>query len=195
MNDLTLYEKNIALARPGDAVFFWGKGPLSFLIEWFSRGPSHCGAIESVANGAVLFSESTIENGVNGVQTNDLASRVATYDKGGSVVLCRLSAGSRVGFDPVKFQRAIERAQGAVTYGVLDLAEFLLPILELREFKSDSKHMVCSAWLAALWISCGVLSHIDYSKMTPADLLNMALYRDMLPLLGPVPKAPGFNTI
>jgi hypothetical protein len=54
--------------------------------------------------------------------------------------------------------------------------------------------MVCSSWVTAVFESCGVLTGINWTQVTPQQLVEMHIYRDFLPLLGN-PKPSRFNTI
>jgi hypothetical protein len=54
--------------------------------------------------------------------------------------------------------------------------------------------MVCSSWVCALLERSGVLTGINWTQVTPQQLVEMRIYRDFLPLLGH-PKPSRFNTI
>jgi hypothetical protein len=200
MNDLTQYNAIRGRLRPGDIIVFWGRAPLSLLIEFFDAGPSHCAIVRQplTADGDdVTISQSTIQHGVNGVQTDPLGWTIAAYGAG-EIAALRLDDATRAKIDWQKFYKTIGAAEGSVQYDTADLVEFLLrdiPVLGVRAAQGEHKtKMVCSAWVTALLEASGVLRGIDYTATTPQQLVEMRLYSDCLPLLGN-PHPSQFNTI
>ena len=200
MNNLSQYNKVRSQLRAGDLVMFWGKSPLSVAIEWIDAGPSHSAIIRQpvTADSDATICQSTIQSGINGVQTDPLGATIAGYDTGGSVAALRLNDATRSKMDWEKFYAVIGANDGRVRYDVADLFEFLIrdvPALGARVAQSEHQtKMVCSAWVAAVLESCGVLTGINWTQVTPQQLVEMHIFRDYLPLLGK-PKLSRFNTI
>ena len=201
MNNLTHYNGVRSLLRPGDLVMFWGRSPLSRAIEWIDAGPSHSAIIRQPVTdeGAdATICQSTIQDGVNGVQTDPLGATIAGYDTGASIAALRLDDTTRSKIDWEQFYAVIGADEDRVKYDIPDLVEFLIrdvPILGARVAQGEHKaRMVCSSWVTAVLESCGVLTGINWTEVTPQQLVEMHIYRDFLPLLGN-PKPSRFNTI
>jgi hypothetical protein len=202
MNDLAAYNAVKSKLRPGDIIMLWGASPLSWAIELFSgSGPSHCQIVRQAARGDadVMVTESTIENGRNGVQAHALGLRIATYDRGGRFAALRLSDEIRAKIDWFEFYKFIGEIDGSVKYGTVDLFEYLLrevPILGHYLFQDEHKStMVCSSLVVAVLEKCGVLRGINWTTASPQQIVEMAIYQpDPLPLLGK-PKLKRFNTV
>lgn len=204
MNDLTLYNVAKGQLRAGDLVMFWGKGFLSGAIELIDAGPSHSAFIrQPVTNaGDATICQSTIQkwNGqeINGVQTEPLGQTIAGYDAGGAMAALRLSDAVRAKIDWTTFYAVIGAAEDHVKYDIPDLFEFLVrtaPVLGARVAQGEHKNtFVCSSWVCAVLTACGVLAHINWTQVTPQQLVEMRIYRDFLPLLGS-PKLSRWNTI
>ena len=200
MNDLAQYNGVRSLLRPGDLVMFWGKSPLSFAIELIDAGPSHSAIIRQpfTPESDATICQSTIQNGHNGVQTDPLGATIAGYDTGASIAALRLDDATRSRIDWFKFYEVIGAAEDRVGYDIPDLFEFLIrdvPILGARVAQGEHKaRMVCSSWVTAVLESCGVLTGINWTQVTPQQLVEMHIYQDFLPLLGN-PKPSRFNTI
>jgi hypothetical protein len=187
--------------RPGDIVVFSGVQPISWLIKFYSNSPvTHAGIVTDVFGASdVQLSESTIENGKNGVQTNPLSTTLAGYGRGSSASGLLLRDEIRAKIDWTKFYAFITACTGQVKYDVKGLFLFLAASAPLfGQFVSqseDPKQMFCDAWVIAVLEACGVLCGINYRKMKPQDLVEMALYQPApLPLLGNL-KLKRFNTI
>jgi len=200
MNDLAQYNRVRSLLRPGDLVMFWGTAPLAWAIEWIDAGPSHSAIVRQplTAESDATISQSTIQNGHNGVQTDPLGAAIAGYDTGASIAALRLDDATRSRIDWERFYAVIGAAEDRVAYDIPDLFEFLLrdvPILGARVAQGEHKaKMVCSSWVTAVLESCGVLRGINWTQVTPQQLVEMHIYRDFLPLLGN-PQPSRFNTI
>ena len=203
MNDLTQYLAVRSQIRAGDLIAFEGRDVLSSLIEVFGNGPSHIAIVrnQDTANQAspVTITESTIENGRNGVQTNRLSERLASYDTGARAWWLPLSDEIRREIDWFKFYQFIGASEDHVGYDTMDLFEFILrglPIVGSRiAQKENREQMVCSGFVAAVLESCGVLRGINFSKTTPGDLTSMRLYRDCVQILGKPGTIHDFNTL
>jgi hypothetical protein len=198
MNDLTVYNEARHELLPGDVIMFWGTGFVSGAIEAFDDGPSHCAVVRQAMAGGedVTITESTILNGVNGVQTNPLGERIAYYDAGGAVAALLL--GTEVKFNTFNFYKFIGEIDQHVTYDKLDLLEFILrgvPILGNRIGQTEhTSQMVCSSCVAAILEAAGVLGHENYTEMTPQSLVEKKIYGRMVPLYGN-PKLVRFNSL
>jgi hypothetical protein len=204
MNDLTQYNSVRSQLRAGDLVMFWGRSPLSRAIELIDAGPSHSAIIRQpvAADADATICQSTIQkwNGVevNGVQTEQLGATIAGYDTGASIAALRLDDATRSRIDWEKFYAVIGAAEDHVGYDIADLFEFLIrdvPVLGVRVAQGEHKaKMVCSSWVTAVLESCGVLGGINWTQVTPQQLVEMRIYRNFLPLLGN-PQPSRFNTI
>jgi hypothetical protein len=200
MNDLTQYNRVRGQLRAGDIIMFWGSSPLSRVIECINAGPSHSAILRQpvTADSDATICQSTIQNGHNGVQTDPLGWTIGGYDKAGSIAALRLDDAIREKIDWQKFYAVIGAADGNVRYDVADLFEFLLrgvPILGVRVAQAEHKtRMVCSSWVTAVLESCGVLTGINWTQVSPQQLVEMHIYKDFIPLFGN-PKLSRFNTI
>jgi len=201
MNDLTLYNQNRHDLRPADLVLFWGTEPISYAIKLFAGGPTHSAIVRQPAIGGhdVRIIESTIEGSKNGVQTNFLGQTLANYGAGAQAAALLLKDEVRARIDWEAFYAFCGASEDRVKYDVGGLFEFILrevPIIGTRVGQEEKQNaMVCSAWAAALWSKCGLISHINWSKMRPQDLEELALYRLWVPLLGNPPISVRYNTI
>jgi hypothetical protein len=202
MNDLTRYTAIRDQIRAGDLIVFQGAGLISGLIEAFAAGPTHCGLIRQQLHQDtpnVLMVESTIEGARNGVQTNKLSERLANYDATGRAWWLPLSAEVRKAVDWFKFYQFIGGAEDFVKYDVGGLFEFILrglPIVGARVAQDeDQKQMVCSGFVAAVLEATGVLRGINWSKVSPQDLVEMKLYRQCVQLLGKPAMLRNFNSL
>ena len=203
MNDLTQYLAVRNQIRAGDLVAFEGRDVLSSLIEVFGNGPSHIGIVrgQDTANQAspVTMTESTIEHGRNGVQTNRLSERLANYAPGSRAWWLPLSDEIRREIDWFEFYKFIGASEDHVKYDAGDLFEFLargIPILGPRiAQKENQEQMVCSGFVTAVLEAAGVLRGINWSKTTPGDLVAMKLYRTSVQIMGAPATLRNFNTL
>jgi len=204
LNNLTRYFDVRDQIRAGDLIAFQGSGPLSGLIEAFSAGPSHAGIIRVIdrdAAGAkvVKMVESTIEGGRNGVQTNRLSQRLADYDEGGRAWWLPLADDVHQAIDWFKFYQFIGGAEDHVRFDTGGLFEFILrglPIIGARIGQAEHRdRMVCSGFATAVLEAAGVLRGINWSKVSPQDLVEMKLYRQCVQLLGKPAVLRNFNSL
>lgn len=203
MNDLTQYVAIHDQIRSGDLIAFQGTGLISGLIEAFGNGPSHVAIVRGVDHDTsvkvVKIVESTIEDGRNGVQTNRLSERLASYDTGGRAWWLPLSDEVHKQIDWFKFYQFIGASEDHVKYDVGGLFEFIargLPVLGARiGQKEHQDQMVCSGFVTAVLESCGVLRGINWSKVSPQDLIEMKLYRTSAQILGTPGALRDFNTL
>lgn len=195
MNDLAQYNAAKSQLVPGTLVFSWGSGLLSHAIETLSgNGPSHVQVVERVTpDGVVWIAESTIENGVSGVQRNPLADSIAGYPKGSLIGAALLNDATSARADWSKLTPYIDSLIGKVAYDVAGLVKFLEPE-GLREGQLNDKQMVCSSFATAAFEAIGILIGIPYSQVSPEWLLEMGIYSAFVPLLGQ-PKPHNFNVI
>lgn len=190
MNDISLYNQNKHLLRRGDVIFSWGSGLLSHAIELLSdNGPSHVQIYDSED----MIVESTIENGVSGVQRNKLSDSVLYYPAGSKIGAALLSEETRARADWSKFDPFVDSCVGKVAYDVAGLVKFLEP-QGIREGQINDKKMVCSSFATALFEALNILYGIPYSQVSPQWFLEMRLFSSFVPLLGD-PKPHNFNTL
>jgi hypothetical protein len=186
--------------RPGDLIAFGGKGNFSTLIKMRTRSTvSHVGAVllrlDAGAVPRVEVIESTSLYGKKGVQTNALGQHVANY--GGEIWWLPLSEKVRERFAPAAFvERAItylgrpydfKQAVGAA----IDWPERLVG--NVFENDEDFQRFFCSELIAALYEHSHVLSDINASEETPADLVRRRLYRECYQIAGEPTKLTGFS--
>lgn len=204
MNDLTQYAAVRNQIQPGDLIAFQGSGIISSLIEAFAAGPSHIGIIRAVNRDGtglkvVKMTESTIENGRNGVQTNRLSERLANYDLGGKAWWLPLADEIRQNIDWFKFYQFIGASEGHVTYDTGGLFEFILrgiPVLGPRLGQAEHRtQMVCSGFVTAVLESCGVLRGINWSKVSPQDVIEMRIFKGCTQILGTPGMLHNFNSV
>lgn len=193
--------------RGGDAVFFWGAHDfLSSAIEAITHGPSHSGTIFDpdlpLPNGEqqkeLYIIESTILDGVNGVQLNTLASRVNSYD--GVVAAAYLNDQYRRLIDWHKFWACGLAKLGVVKYNIPEIGayllnEFVLPG-ELQLDKSNPNAVVCSE-LRAEMLQAGGVAALDPYRDSPAPLFRARMYSGIDAIAGVLtPKMLAhFNTV
>jgi hypothetical protein len=206
MNSLTQYNAVKGQLRAGDLVMFWGREPLSTIIELYEAGPSHSAIVRQPVTDQgedAKISQSTrptilTAGSLNGVQTEPLGVTLAGYGAGATAAALLLSDEARSKVDWEKFYAVIGASDGFVQYDVADLFEFVLrgfPILGAHVGQAEHKtKMVCSSWVTAVLTASGLLTGIDWTKETPQDLVEMAIYSKWIPLLGK-PKLSRFDSI
>ena len=205
MNDLTQYRKVRGLMRPGDIVVFAGTQPISRAIDLFGGSAlTHVGIIRQgihvCPHGAeVMLSESTIEKGKSGAQTNRLNDTLANYGHGARAWWLPLSTEVRKRIDWTGFYGAIGEADGIVRYNVGGLFGFLarsIPILGPRICQRENqKQMVCSAYVTHVLKGAGILRGMNQDMVTPQNVAEMKLYSDAIQLIGTPGHIARFNTI
>lgn len=202
MSSLVQYNASRALLQPGDAVIVYGTDPLDKTIEEFQAltglkipGPSHCLIVSKAltVESDVISAESTILDGVDGVQSHPLGVRLASYGVGASADALRLSPDARSRFDLKKFYAFLGAAEGHVRYDVANLFEFVaraIPGIGPHIFQGENPGaMVCSAFLAAAYIAAGALPlTLNWAQQKPIDVLasfhGPAMWGAWVPLLG-----------
>ena len=195
MTDLTVYHSLNSQLPVGTIIFYWGSGLLSHAIEFLSgNGPSHCQMVYRIdADGTIWVVESTIENGVSGVQVNRLEQSILAYPHGSAVGAALLSPTANARADWSKLEAAVNALIGKVAYDVLGLLKFLEPE-GLREGQINDHKMVCSALLAELLTVVGILAGIPYSQVSPEWLIEMGIFALFMPLVGN-PKPHNFDIL
>ncbi len=191
--DLKQYEANKTLLQRGDLVFFWGSGLLSRLIEFFGNGPSHVVIVESVrADGTVWIAESTIHNGIAGVQRQSLAELIAGYPSGSKAGAMLLDDFTRGRADWTKLTPFVDSLiAGKTGYDIAGLLKFLAPE-GLRESQVNDRKMVCSSVIAAIYQRVSVLYGVPYSQVGTQWLIEMNIFKQFVPLMGnPKPRNIG----
>lgn len=189
--------------RGGDALYFWGAHDiLSVGIEVITHGPSHCATIFDpdlpLPNGEkqkeIYVIESTILNGVNGVQLNTLASRLNGYD--GAVAIAYLSEPIRQFINWHALWACGLSKLGVVKYNIPEIAAYLANIVlpgALQIDKSDPHAVVCSELRADL-LQAGGIPALDPFRTPPEILFRARMYSGIDVLLGN-PSLAHFNTV
>ena len=189
MNDLTCYRAVRNMARPVDVVAFWAPktNPLSLIIEEITGGPSHVALVRQGLGPAsdVTIIQSTIEHGVNGVQTDCLAETLAGYPKGSRAALYRLTDEARTRVDLGAFYAWCGAKDGHVRYSIANLVKFLLlPDWITQRFSSGVvRAEVCSQCVADGLEHCGATCGVQASRMKPSDVIALPILRQGIALL------------
>jgi hypothetical protein len=198
-------------ARPGDLVFFWGTGFLSWAISHFTggfkgRAPSHVGMIidpkyvsdDGAGKGGPYMAESTILGGIDGVQVNSLPLRATGYS--GSIALCRLRPTLRSFLNFGRMTDLLYAKANHDTYNKLELGEYLLREVPLIQYlpdlyRSDKGMEVCSE-LVTILLAAGGLPGLNPATTAPQGLLEMAIF-DGEPewIVGPAMPLTRYNSL
>jgi len=176
------YENTRKQMRAGDVIFFRnGKpDPLSAIIKILTGGPTHC-ALVLHSSDRVTLAESTIRNGVNGVQQSYLDERLQDYVDG-CAWWCPLAYDIVYKADWAAFENAVTTAMGR-PYDIAGLAEFLFRrVVKLKEEKA----VFCSAFVCIPLEAAGIIPHeVDYAAVSPEDLVKEPIYAaDYYQILG-----------
>jgi hypothetical protein len=202
MNDLTQYRAVKDQIRPGDLIVFLGRSPLSWLIWLFASGPSHVAPVRQGSHHGsdVTIIESTINGDRDGVQTNPLEPIIAGYD--GAIAWLPLTDEIHNGIDWQEFYRFCGSAEDFISYDIGGLVEFLardVPVIGPRVGQEQhTDKMVCSGWAVALYKTSGkkigLMRGINWSEVSPQDLIEMKLFKKLVPLVG-TPRLRRFNSV
>jgi len=194
---------NNFIVQSGDALFYWGKDDfVSDAIEFVTHGPSHVATVYdldlTMPDGSKQTEwhviESTIINGVSGVQLNTLASRINGYD--GAIALAPLSPRIREFLDWQRLWGCANHKLGVVKYNVLEIGAYLANIAlpgALQINKSNPDAVVCSELRAEL-LQAGGLPGLDPFRTPPEALFKMRMYGPLTVVAGSPPH-DGFNSI
>ena len=203
MNDLTQYLAVCHQMLPADVVVFAGTQPISRAIDLFEGSfITHCGLVRQgihLDTPDVLLSESTIENGKSGAQTNPLGTTLANYGPGARAWWLQLADEDRKLINWKGFYQAIGEADGIVPYDIPGLGGFLartIPVLGPRIFQTENQRQrVCSAHVVYVLEGSKLLRGFNYSKVTPQDVVEMKLYSRCVQILGEPSSLIRFNTL
>lgn len=206
MLDLSLYNKALPLLRGGDVVMFAGKrsSPLDALIDFVSRSRLTHSAmvyeptltIEGKVQTELHIVESTILNGVDGVQINPLAARLDGND---GVALFRLKDETRAAIDWTKLWACAIAKVGRDKYNIAELFEYVardLPFVDAipRIYQPTPHREVCSELVTDLLQAGGATPGANPALTSPQKLAEFAIYRDIILLFGKLSPVRNFNT-
>jgi hypothetical protein len=180
--------------RPGDLVAFGGSGFLSNGIKVFSHSPiSH---IAMVDEDPTKIIESTIIGKVSGPQVNDLATRLAGYDKGGKAWVLYLSDKERELLDfKAMFDFGRARIAAGDKYEKQELIEDAVDTFVNIPFPDDPHASVCSEFVAELLQAGGqAFTHPTFG-LKPQQLAEMAIFSGCQQILGESTVIPQFNSL
>jgi len=202
MNDLTLYNSVKTVLRPGDIIVFAGTEPISWAIRLFTGSPlSHTAMVrQRVHQGSdVVITQCDLNSKHNGAQSCLLGAELEGYGDGASAAALLLRDDFRKSLDWGKFYEFIGAAETYVHYDVAGLFGFLareLPVMGPYILQSEDPHqMFCNAYCIAIFEACEGLRGINYRKMSPQDLAEMAIYEKAVPLMGKPLKIRHFNSV
>jgi hypothetical protein len=126
--------------------------------------------------------ESTIDAGRNGVQTNPLGARLASYPKGSRVSWYPLNAETRVRVDLEAFYACCGANDGITHYSIQQLVQFLLPDwIDQRVVPKDAD--VCSVWAATALRAAKAAPDITPWRMKPSDVIALPIFNPGVPIL------------
>lgn len=192
--------------QSGDIIAFGGgDDPLDFLIKLFSRSKvTHCGMVipqslnvDGKPQTERHIIESTILNGVNGVQINPLAQRIATC---GDPRIWNLQLSHAVyeflDWDAV-WSFAMGRA-GRDKYNVLELGAYVMRDVPFVQdlpiwYKPNSHEEVCSELVAEL-LAAGGLPGLRPYETSPQAIAELRIYADCLQVAGKPATIRRFNS-
>jgi len=203
-NDLTAYKLAAPSMRAGDVIAFAGRAVISYLIDFVSNSDiSHVAVVQSplTATSDVLIAESTIESGISGPQTRPLGATLANYGPGAQAWLLRLSDQVRAEIDWSKFNWFIKTSEdGRIKYDTPGLFGFLgrqIPIVGSYICQSETaKRLFCSGYATEIFEQSGVLRGINWSQVSPQDLVEMKLFTGSpVQLIGKPRNIARFNTL
>lgn len=191
-------------AQPGDLVFFWGTGILSWSISFLTRGPSHCGLLidpnlvtdDGAGKGGPYLCESTRNDGKDGVRVSSLPNRIAEYDRGGSICIAHLDAKTRSMLDYEKMWNLLYARVDRDRYAVLELAEYLahrLPFVQYIPAWNDPGRVYCSQLVGMMLATSLPGVHPFLSR--PRDFFEMKIFSDIQWLYGKPRDVKKFNTV
>jgi hypothetical protein len=189
--------------QPGDLIFFYGTGFLSSAIRLFAGGgPSHCAMLidpSTVSDGGAglrgpYIAESTIRQGQDGVQINSLPLRIASYDKGGSIAICRRD--QRIPLDFAKMWELLYLRVGRDHYEKIALAEYVarwVPLLHYVPAYNNPHREDCSD-LVTMLLAAGRLPGLNPFLTTPKTLFEMKMFAGIEWLAGKPRDVDKFNS-
>jgi hypothetical protein len=203
MNNITQYLKIRNQLQPGDVIAFSGRAVISKLIEFYTNSAVTHVAMVQCAGGIdddVAITQSTIENGQNGVQSEPLGEVLATYGDGSLAWWLPLDDDIRAAINWTKYYQFIEKATGNIKYDIPGLFGFLgrqIPILGAYICQSETmKRMFCDGYAVALFEDAGVLRGINWSQFSPQQFISMAgMFKPYVQIMGKPKPLKGFGTI
>ena len=191
MTDLSAYNAVKHQILVGDIIALWGpkSKPVSGIIETVTEGgPSHvqfCRQSIHIDTPDVLVSESTIEPGCNGVQTNPLGKRLSGYPPGSRAEWSSLKPDARARLNLELLYEICGANDGISHYDVGSLFRFLLPdwIAQRLDETTSLHDFVCSVWVATAL----EYSHATYGvtawRMSPADVIALPIFQPPVRIL------------
>jgi hypothetical protein len=200
--------------RAGDIVLFDGGNTSDVLhlitnvlsngIEVYSRSKSSHTAmvwpldvpINGQQQNELYVIESTIRNGINGVQLNPLAQRVAEHERSWGL---RLSPFWNANLDYGNMWQVAAAKLNKDRYNVLEIAEYLLryvPIIgEIPAFSQSTPGMEVCSELMAILLRAGRIPGLHPALMSPQAIAELAIYENCIQLNGTPAMIARFNTV
>jgi hypothetical protein len=203
MNSIALYNVARRLMQPADVIAFSGAtGPSPIIKAVTGSVVSHVAMVRQGMvhdDGDVLIAESTILAGRSGAQTNPLGTRLANYDSEGCAWWLPLSADVRSQINWFHFYQFIGACDGVVKYDTPGLFQFFaraVPLIGPLVFQREHATVkFCSGYDVAILEAAGVLRGINTEKVTAQDLIEMAIFKSCVQILGEPRTLPRFNTV
>ena len=207
---LDRYDAAIKQFRPGDLVVFQGDELISFAIHAETDGPSHVAVVRWPAgfdrDGKVIrdveITQSTIEDGISGCQTDPLRETLAKYGAHSSAGLLRLNPECNAIFMAhlFDFYAYVGGCEGFVKYDLSGLFGFVartLPVIGAHICQAEDPHrMFCSAYATGCYEATKVLRGFNVRKVAPIDLCQMKIWEpEIVQLLDRPLSIPRFNSV
>ena len=173
--------------RPGDVIALGGKGFFSAAIKTVTNCQvSHVGIIlqsqiPTLEDGFInqIIESTSLGDGFAGVQINRMSLRAKMYD--GCLWWLPLSEKAREKLDQAAFFSFLLEQNGKP----YDMPQALGSAIDiLPDQQEDFDKLFCSELLAAALEKGGVLSDINASEMTPADVCKFDIYSEPCQIKG-----------
>ncbi|MBL0717070.1 MAG: hypothetical protein JJV89_03370 [Desulfosarcina sp.] len=168
------YSKARKMMQPGDLIGFSGASLLSKIIKRVTRSEiSHVGVIlqTEIIDGGIWINQ-LIESTNSGVKINRMSDHVRDY--AGNLYWYPLTDESLAKLNLKKMYKFLLTHKGKK----YDAWQAVLSAFDLFPDTSENfRRMFCSELTAAGYEAGGLLKNINCSEMTPADQVNMNLFK------------------
>lgn len=181
--------------KPADVIAYGGIGTVSNIIKFATRHP--CSHVETVMQTMynskgdtvnLAIGSTSLDNGFSGVKINRLSQNIENYN--GNVWWLSLSDYSRTLLNMDAFLTFLFKQEGK-KYDVSQAIGSALDIFWTN--KEDFSRLFCSELVAGAFEAGGILTHVNASELTPANIVQMALYECCYQLKGEPTYLPDFN--
>lgn len=181
--------------KPGDVIAYGGTGTISNVIKMATKHP--CSHVETVMQSIyndkgdrvnLAIGSTSLGTGKSGVKVRRLSECVESYD--GKIWWLALSDFSRNTLNMDAFLTFL-LAQKDKDY---DVAQAIGSAFDMFfENDEDFSRLFCSELIAGAFEAGGLLTKINASELTPADIVRMALYQFCYQIKGAPTILTDFN--